>query len=340
MSETRGLSFVAVIMSALAVAAAGQSQRGPVGPIGISGTDPTAVGSIRGRVMTPEGVPFNGTARVTLQFTNGGQAVIFTDYAGQFHFPALNIGNYVVEIDADRQLYVPSTQSVEVFRGVPSVITINLKYREAAKRPAEAGGATVSVTELDKNIPEKARKEFRRGTQAAQAGKTAEAISCFKKALDIYPDFMMARNDLGVQLLAASRLDEAAEQLRLAVKLDPKAFNPQLNLGIVLARQQQFADAASALGRAVSLNPQSAAARLYAGQVYAALGDADRAERELKSAYSLGGADYVVALFHLGNLYLNRGEREQALKSFEAFLAAAPNAAHAPEARKLVGVLR
>ena len=271
--------------------------------------------------------------------TNGGQFSIFTDYMGQFNFPSLDPGYYTLEVDGDPQLFVPSSQGVQVYKGMPSVVALSLKYKPGASRPAP-GDAVVSVAELDKTIPEKARKEFKRGAQAAQLGKTEEAIGHYRKALDIYPDFMMARNDLGTQLLATGHLDEAAEQLRLAVKLDAKAFNPQLNLGIVLARQQQFAEAALALEKAIALSPQSAAPRLYAGQAYAALGDAARAEKELKAAFDLGGPDYAVALFHLGHLYLNRGERELARKSFEAYLGAAPGAADAAQVRKLIGVLR
>jgi tetratricopeptide (TPR) repeat protein len=287
----------------------------------------------------PEGSPFQGAARIILQSSNGGQYTIFTDYQGQFDLPGIASGSYTLEVDADRARFELASQSVQVYKGMPAVVYVSLKYVKGAPRPA-ASGAVVSVVELDKSIPERARKEFRRGTDSAQAGKTDEAIDHFRKALDIYPNFLMARNDLGVQLLAAARLDEAAEQFRLAVKLDANAFNPQLNLGIVLARQQQFAEAARVLDKAISLNPQAPAARLYAGQAYAATGDAARAEKELKTAFDLGGTNYAIALFYLGNLYLNRGEREQALKSFEAYLTAAPDAANAAEVRRLVGVLR
>jgi carbon-monoxide dehydrogenase large subunit len=99
-------------------------------------------------------------------------------------------------------------------------------------------------------------------------------------------------------------------------------------------------DYPAALDRAVALNPQSPAARLYAGEAYAALGDGERAEREFKSAFTLGGAQYAAALFQLGNLYMSRGERAKAVESFEAYLAAAPDAANAAEARRLIGVLR
>lgn len=335
-----GILAIVLFDVALACAVAGQVQR-PARPDSIrtENSEQTNVGSIRGRVLMPEGAPFQGAARLTLQSMNGGQYVIFTDYQGQFNFSGLIPGNYVLEVDADRQRFEPVSQSIQVFRGMPSVVSVGLKNRAGA-RGAVTTGTVISVAELDKNIPEKARKEFRRGSDAVGAGKVEEAIGHYRKALAIYPDFLMARNDLGVQLMAAGRLDEAAEQLRLAVKLDGKAFNPQLNLGIVLVQQQQFAAAAQVLGGAVTLNPQSPAARLYAGQAYAGAGDSDRAEKELKLAFERGGSDFAIALFHLGNLYMGRGERAQALKSFEAYLAIAPGAANAGEARKLIGLLR
>lgn len=333
--------MVALCVLAYACAASGQTTKPDRPSVALGDANTTETSSIRGRVLTPEGSPFNGVARLTLQAMNGGQLVIFTDYQGQYRFDNVEPGIYTLEVDADRQTFVPATQSVQVYKGAPAVLNISLKYKEnAAHKEASNGASVVSVAELDKSIPEKARKEFTRGSEAARAGKTDEAITHFRKAVEIYPDFMMAHNDLGVQLMSLKRLEEAAEQLRLAAKLDPKAFNPQLNLGIVLVEQQQFAEAAVALDKAITLNPQSAAARLYAGEAYVALGDADRAEKNLKSAFTLGGADYAAALFQLGNLYMGRGEREKALQSFEAYLAAAPDAANAAEARRLVSVLR
>jgi tetratricopeptide (TPR) repeat protein len=338
MSRIRVFAFILFAL-ALVGTVAGQKVQRPINPRADQPSDANGTGSIRGRVLMPEGAPLQEAARITLQSSNGGQNIIFTDYQGQFSFPGVEPGSYTLEVEADHSRFEVVSQSVQVFAGTPSVANVNLKYRkEAAPRPATSG-AVVSVAELDKSIPEKARKEFRRGADASQAGKTDEAIDHFRKALDIYPNFLMARNDLGLQLLAVGRLDEAVEQLRLAVGLDPKSFNPQLNLGIVLVRQHQFAEAAGVLDKAISLNPQSPAARLFAGEAYVATGNSVRAEKELKTAFDLGGKDYAIALFHLGNLYLNRGEREQALKSFEAYLRVAPDAANAAEVRRLVSVL-
>ena len=296
-------------------------------------------GSIRGRVVAPDGSRLGGPVRLTLRTFQGTLATAYTDSQGEFEFARVMPGDYVLDVEAVGAAFAPLSQDVRVHRGTPSVLNISLKAKAAAVRTAPAA-PVVSAGEIDRSVPEKARKEFERATRAAGEGKTEEAVKHLRKAVAIHPDFLMARNDLGAQLLAAGRLDEAAEHLRHAVRLDAKAFNPHLNLGIVLASQRQFAEAARVLERAISLNPASPAARLYAGQSLAALGESDRAERELQAAYRLGGKDFALALFHLGHLYLNRGERGLAVKSFEAYLGAKPDAADAEQVRQLLGMLR
>jgi tetratricopeptide (TPR) repeat protein len=70
------------------------------------------------------------------------------------------------------------------------------------------------------------------------------------------------------------------------------------------------------------------------------LNDIARGEKELNAAYSLGGNTYAVALLHLGKLYMNKGQREMALKAFESYLREVPNATDAAQVEKLIGKLR
>ncbi|MCA1614492.1 MAG: tetratricopeptide repeat protein [Acidobacteria bacterium] len=304
--------------------------------------DAAEKGSIRGRILLSNGAPYGEPVKLKLQSFNGTEIVVYTDLSGQFDLGKLESGNYVLEAEADRQHFEPVSQQVQVFTGYPSVVTVTLKEKAGESKPAPPAGAgpTVSAGELEQKVPGKARKEFEGATRAAAAGMRDEAVARLQKAVEIFPDYLMARNDLGVQLMAAGRLEEAEEHLRHAVRLFPKAFHPNLNLGALLVRRQGFEEAAQVLETAISLNPRSAAARLHAGEAHAALGRHERAERELKTAYEMGGAEYAAALFHLGQLYLGRGERELALQSFETYLGVAPNAVNADQARALIKTLR
>jgi tetratricopeptide (TPR) repeat protein len=300
--------------------------------------EPSTGGSIRGRVILPSGGFLSESVRITLQTTRGVESSVFTDEQGRFEFTRLSAGNYEVVVEPDSRKWQVSSEKVEVVRGFNSIVNISLIEKVATaevKNPAKS----VSVTELSQ-IPEKARKEFERASEADKEGRPTDAISHLRSAIAIYPDFMMAHNDLGTQLLALGRLDEAAAELQKAITLDQQAFNPHLNLGIVLVEQKSFSKAAEILSKAVSLNSASASAKLYLGLAFIGLNDVDGAEKELVAAFDLGGPSFAIALFHLGQLYSSKGERVRAINSLEAYLKVAPRAVNASEAQKLLSVLR
>lgn len=296
------------------------------------------MGSIRGRIVMPDGNYVKSNVKVTLQTFRAAVTTIYTDNQGQFEFPDLVPGNYQLEIDpTDRENFEPSNESVQVYKALPSIVTLTLKLRDT-KRTKSTGA--VSVAELDSHIPSSARKEFEKATAASQKGLSEEAIAHLRKAIAISPVFVMAYNDLGVQLLAQGKLDEAAEPLHKAVSLDPKAFNPALNYGIVLVHLHRFAEANESLSRALTLQSNSAAAHLYLGLALKGIGNNEQAAGQWKLAYETGGVEYAVALFYLGQNYRDEGDRSLALQYLEKYLSVVPNAANAEQARRMIAMLR
>ena len=333
-------NLLLVVLITCASQVAGQTSDTPDGTTRIETgralTDKTTKGSVRGRVTLPDGGFVSQSLKVTLLTVNGTEGFAFTDSQGRFEFLDLAPGNYEVQAETIGTDFQVVSQNVQVFRGAPSIITLTLGSTNLSSK--RAGSPSISVGELA-DVPKGARKEFELASKAEQENKTEQAITHLRKAISIYPGFVMARSDLGAQLLAQGKLDDAAEELRSAILLDAKAFNPRLNLGIVLVEQHKFAEAAEVLERAVSLNPQSAAGRLYSGEAQLAVGNLEDAEKDLKASYSLGGSSFSMALFYLGQLYMNKGDRENALRSFELYLRDVPNAANADQVRKLIAML-
>jgi tetratricopeptide (TPR) repeat protein len=298
-----------------------------------------ASGSISGRVLLPNGQWLYEAVRISLETIRGVRSNVYTDNQGQFIFRGLAPGIYQVVVEPANNQYEVTSARIEVFPGSPSLINVVLKEKKSSTQ-SMSGGDIVSASELDKAIPSKARKEFVRAGDASKEGKTDEAIAHLKKAVEIYPAYLMAHNDLGAQLLEQGKLDDAEVELRKALALDSKAFNPYLNLGIVLVQRQNFSEAIETLRKALALEGNSPSARLYLGQALAALNDFSAAEQELKTAHDLGGPVYAVALFRLGELYLNMGNRQRALKAFQRYLSEAPNGPNGPEAKRLIGTLQ
>ena len=296
-------------------------------------------GSIRGNVLTPDGNPVTGAMKVTLKVIRGDQMIAYTDQSGRFELLNVVQGEYTIEAESDRdRRYDPGTERVNVRRGAPSVVTIYLKAKRV--ETSTGGDKSVSVAMLNQKVPQAAKREFEAASRFSAEGNAIESIAALRRALAIYPDYLMAHNDLGAQLLEQGNLDEAATELRAAIKIDPKAANPLINLGIVLERQKDFAESLAMLDKALSLEPTSPAAHLYAGIDSVKLNDTVRGEKELTAAHELGGTGYAIALLHLGQLYMKKGERELAIQAFESYLRESPNAANAAQVQQLIGKLR
>jgi tetratricopeptide (TPR) repeat protein len=286
------------------------------------------------------GSPVSSAVKVTVKVTTGDYAVLYTDQQGMFEVDNLGPGIYTVEAEAEKaQNLLPATERIQIFRNMPAIVTLYLKEK-GAESSSKPSSLVVSAGELDSKVPSKAAKEFDLATRAAKDNKEDESVAHLRKAISIYPNYLMAHNDLGTHLLAAGKLEEAEGEFRSAIKIDPKAFNPQLNLAIVLVQQHRFAEAADAAEKALALDAGSPAAHLYAGLAHMGVNDAERAERDLNAAYSLGGSKYALAQFHLGQIYLNKGEKALALKAFETYLRELPDAANAEQVKRLIGVLR
>ena len=328
-------SSLAVLMLICAVLVTGQTR--PPSATAPTTTDTSGSGSLRGRVLLPGGGFLSESVGVVLQNMRGVEASVFTDSQGQFQFNGLTPGIYEVVAEGDRRRFETTTQQVEVRRGLPSIV--NIYFKEKSGTETKPANRAVSAGELDPNVPVRAKKEFEQGASAGKEGKTDEAIEHFRKAVEIYPRYLMARNDLGAQLLEQGRLDEAEEELRRALDIDPASFNPTLNLGIVLVKKHEFQTASEVLDKANSLQGDSPAARLYFGVALLGISDLERAEKELKTAYSLGGTQYAEALFHLGQLYLSKGDREAARHYLETYLRDAPNGGKFDQVKKLIAAL-
>src|SRR5204862_7555772 len=109
------------------------------------------------------------------------------------------------------------------------------------------------------------------------------------EALKLYPNFVPALNELGLQYMRLKEYDKADASLREAVRLAPDAFTPQLNFGILKLQKKDYVTAATMLERAVQKDSSSAAAHFNLGKAFVNLAVYNKAEKELLQAISIGG---------------------------------------------------
>ncbi|MDB5098424.1 MAG: hypothetical protein JWM80_2845 [Cyanobacteria bacterium RYN_339] len=143
-----------------------------------------------------------------------------------------------------------------------------------------------------------------------------DAISaeyCFKKAIDLNPNYTDAYIKLGLTMLEEKRLEDATKLFEKAVYLDRRAVVGHFYLAQISLQKQDFKRALVQLHLVKSLKPDYAPAYLMAADIFERIRDFRQAFIELKKAVSLGSAN--------GQVYLRLGKNQLVLKNRENALA-------------------
>jgi len=129
------------------------------------------------------------------------------------------------------------------------------------------------------------------------------AVLEWEKALALYPDDRVARNNLGVALWRWGRLEEAADCFRRAGSF--------FNLGLMLLERGDFAEAAQPLRLATVMNPKQAAAYRALGECFLGLGKTCEGIEELQKSLILHPPS-ARSLLGLARAYEQLGRLEDA----------------------------
>lgn len=126
-----------------------------------------------------------------------------------------------------------------------------------------------------------------------------------------------AYNNFGVHALERNERERAIWAFRKAADLEPDTFqDPYVNLGALYERENNYDLAIIMLRKAILINPYKEIAWFNLGNVLKKAGKLDLAERAYLQAVELQG-HYGKALFALGSMALDRGDREQAYDYFK-----------------------
>ncbi len=82
-----------------------------------------------------------------------------------------------------------------------------------------------------------------------------EAIGEFKKAIEINPQYAIARRNLARAYTKTARYDEAIDELKKAIKVNPNYVLAYNSLGIAYRKKGMYDDALAAYKRALEINP-------------------------------------------------------------------------------------
>lgn len=143
----------------------------------------------------------------------------------------------------------------------------------------------------------------------------------------------------GAELLREGEVEAALTELQRVVSDDASNEYGFFFLGNVWFEKQDFDRALKCYVRALEIEPRYRGAMVAAGHALRMLGRSDQAIRMGRQAL-VRDKDDADALYLLGLLHFQRGDKAKAMEYFEHFVATGPEVEVAMEVRGMLQVLR
>lgn len=153
-----------------------------------------------------------------------------------------------------------------------------------------------------------------------------QAIRCFRRAIQLDPNFAYAHTLVGHELAASETYDKAMQMYERAIAIDVRHYNAWWGLGNVFQRQEDFEKAKFHFLRALEINSNNDVLRTSLGVVLQNTGHPQKALQLFTEAASSKHCG-ALASFRKGCLLCSLGRHSEALEEFRLSLTQAPREA-------------
>lgn len=258
----------------------------------------------------------------------------FTAGPGNVSFPAVEQGNYYIEVTAAD--YENAREPADVRPGVNNNFTVRIQ-RKVGTPTERAPDATISAASLA--IPAAAQKEYEDGQSSLAKNDTGKSIKHFQKAIALYPRFAQAYAMLVLAYPQQKQPQEAETALTKAISLDSHLVLPRTVLGKLEFERGNFARTEELLLESLRLDPLAWEPQFELGRVYYNLGKLDKSLEFARRAQANPQASTMTHLL-LVDIYLRQGDKNAALRELEDFAKLDPKSPLIPRVEQKIGELR
>jgi tetratricopeptide (TPR) repeat protein len=160
--------------------------------------------------------------------------------------------------------------------------------RLRVKKDQREDEEVVELREIQSAI---ARNRTHLADQMLAKGRPVAALNEYQRALQASPQSPVILNKLGRVMIEQNRAEEALTLLKKALDIDPDSSNTYVQLGRGYHLTKNFKESRSVLEEAIQLNPFHPLIYRLLTEVYAALGDSEKARQAKTALESLGRAN-------------------------------------------------
>jgi tetratricopeptide (TPR) repeat protein len=216
-------------------------------------------------------------------------------------------------------------------------IIVKAKPDNAASTTLPSGTGVVSTTML--KVPEKAEKEFKKGSEALKKKEWEEAKKGFNSAIGLYPEYDAAYNGLGVALMGTGDSKAARPAFAKAISLNDNFAEAYRNLAKISLSEKKFEETDNLLTRSLSSDPLNAWALAYSAYAELQLHKFSDAIAHARKAHE-GEHKGLASVHMVAALALEATDQKaEAANEYRVYLEEDPNGRDAPHAKEKLAAL-
>jgi tetratricopeptide (TPR) repeat protein len=247
-------------------------------------------------------------------------------------------GNYRARVSGADVAHVDNVEFA-LSPGMTQDVEVRVRSTDSSD-PSQQVSASAFVSVSDLGVPSRAEKEFDKASRLVLKQDWEKAAERLHRAIEIYPRYAAAYNNLGAVYSHMGNLTQAREALLSAIALNDHMASAYVNLGRVSYNAKDFPGVEASIGKALSL----AAPNLVE---YTLLAYAQLADRHFDEAIATTRQAHRSQLGHHAVLHLlaagaedMQGKDEAATADLQQYLDEDPTGPRADEVRKAIADAR
>jgi hypothetical protein len=194
--------------------------------------------------------------------------------------------------------------------------------------------SSASTSVADLNIPKGAAREFDKASHAMALSDWKSAARSLGRAIDIYPQYAAAYNNLGVVDARLGDRSKEAKDLQQAIAIDSRYVEAYVNMARMNIAESKFSDAETALRRANSLRSEDGVILVLLTYAEFMNHHLDDAVNDCKKVHALNNVPHAFAHWTAAFALEQNSQIAQAGDEFRAYISEEPNGERADAARK------
>lgn len=204
---------------------------------------------------------------------------------------------------------------------------MNIQYTNMLKKLYIENQFSKVIYEVDMLLKKFTNNEFLyniKGLSLSRLNQYEEALSTYKQALKIKPDYVEVYNNIGNLLKTLGNINEAMSAYQLAIKLKPDYVEVYNSIGILFKDIGKIKEASSSYDIAIQINSTYPITYYNKANLLSSTGSIREAQELYHKAIELN-PNYKDAYTNLGNLLTSIGKFEEAIIAYREVLRIDPN---------------